>query len=201
MGSDMDLSIVGRDDCGHMRVDVELYSAFKNCGEERAYILVSLPMIARWHTSERFNAERILRQSGQFDYSEPQFFDEQNYNMRNEDLPGPLNLPEHVLDNVIVCEYESASLNSRQATFLNEPSTLPCHMVTVRVLMKLNTIDFMKYYGQLSHVFWMYSLDNLFLKRIRNVIKSGGDNNPFPSFSAYRNGQLSQMDSLSQGIF
>ena len=27
----MDLSIVGRDDCGHMRVDVELCSSFKLC--------------------------------------------------------------------------------------------------------------------------------------------------------------------------
>lgn len=67
---DMDLSIVGRDDCGHMWVDVELCDPFKHLLRERAYILVSLPMIARWHTSERFDAERILRQSGKFDYSE-----------------------------------------------------------------------------------------------------------------------------------
>ena len=39
-----------------------------------ANILVSLPMMARWHSSAKFDAERILRQSGEFDYSEPQFF-------------------------------------------------------------------------------------------------------------------------------
>ena len=94
MGPDMDFSIVGRDDCGHMRVDVELCAPFECISKARAYILVSLPMIARWHTSERFNAERILRQSGKFDYSEPQFFALQfQFGIRN-DLPGPLNVLE-----------------------------------------------------------------------------------------------------------
>ena len=138
MGSDVDFLIVGRDDCGHMRVDVELCAPFKLLLKKRAYILVSFPMIARWHTSERFNAERILRQSGKFDYSEPQFFDvhwkEYFPNRKKSDLRGPL------FDwcDSTLCEYEcrnesrSVSLDfSTPVISLYEPSTLPCHMATV----------------------------------------------------------------------
>ena len=76
-GSDSDLSFVGREDCGHMRVDVELQTQFDVlCKPDysTAYILVSLPMMARWHSTGAFNAEHILKQSGQFHYSEPQFY-------------------------------------------------------------------------------------------------------------------------------
>ena len=68
MGPEMDLSKVGREDCSHMRFDVELRAPLKLLWIERAYILVSLPLVARWHSSDRFDAERIIRQSGQFDY-------------------------------------------------------------------------------------------------------------------------------------
>ena len=83
--------IVGQEDCGHMRVDVELRAPFELLWNERAYILVSLPMVARWHTFDRFNAERILRQSGQFDYSEAQVLD-MSIMSRRCDVRGPLNL-------------------------------------------------------------------------------------------------------------
>ena len=74
-GADSDLSFVGRENCGHMRVDVDLLTPFDVLWNPRnGYILVSLPLMARWHSSKRFNAERILRQSGKFDYSTPQFF-------------------------------------------------------------------------------------------------------------------------------
>ena len=74
-GAESDLSFVGREDCGHMRVDVDLVTPFNVLWKHyNAYILVSLPQMARWHSSKRFNAERILRQSGKFDYSAPQFF-------------------------------------------------------------------------------------------------------------------------------
>ena len=51
-GSDSDLSFIGREDCGHMRVDVELQTLFDLlCKPDyrSAYpnILVSLPMMAR----------------------------------------------------------------------------------------------------------------------------------------------------------
>ena len=74
-GADSDLSFVGREDCGHMRVDADVQTPFDVLWSPfNAYILVSLPLMARWHCSKRFNAERILLQSGQFDYSSPQFF-------------------------------------------------------------------------------------------------------------------------------
>ena len=72
-----DLSIVGRNDCGHMQVDEELRAPFEILLKDRVHILVSLPMLVRWQTSVRFNAEQILRQSGKFDFSESIFFDVQ----------------------------------------------------------------------------------------------------------------------------
>ena len=157
-GEEMDFSIVGRDDCGHMRVDVELCASFDLIWKERAYILVSLPMIARWHTSERFNAERILRQSGKFDYSEPQFFEVQFGNRMRNNLPGPLK--KHLF-NYTMCEYECRNETSRSVSLdcstniisLYEPSTHPCHMPTVRVFISSNEIDLIKFYGKLSRVF------------------------------------------------
>lgn len=61
-----DLSFVGREDCGHMQVDVELQTSFEELrtpNYSTAYILVSLPLMARWHSSVSFNAEHILRQT------------------------------------------------------------------------------------------------------------------------------------------
>ena len=189
VGFDMDLSIIGRDDCGHMRVDVELCFPSAFFENVRAYILVSLPMIARWHTSERFNAERILRQSGKFDYSEPQFFDMQFSNIIRNGLPGPLNMPDEYLSFYTMCEYEirnesrSVSLDSStQVISLNEPSTLHCHMATARMFISSTQINFTKFYGQLSIVFFdyqnkMYRVE--VLEQIQKVIECGGDLNNF----------------------
>ena len=69
-----DLSNVVRAHCGHVAHDVELCERLRV--ECTSWTLVSLPMIARWHSSEDtgFNAEQMLRDSHKFDYSEPQFF-------------------------------------------------------------------------------------------------------------------------------
>ena len=130
MGPEIDLSIVGREDCCHMRVDVELLEPSKLFGKTRAYILVSLPMIARWHTSERFNAEGILRQSGKFDYSEPQFFAVQFFN-RMRIVRGPLNVFEVYNEYSTICEYESKSESfvvaldpNKETTVFYEPFTV-----------------------------------------------------------------------------
>ena len=76
--ADSDLSFVGQEDCGHMRIDDEIQTSFgKLCirfDEDNAYILVSIPMMARWHTSSRFNAEHIFLQSGKFHFSDSQFY-------------------------------------------------------------------------------------------------------------------------------
>lgn len=80
-----DLSLLCRRHSGNESFDVELREPFNNdeiaevssdfsCIQPKR-ILVSLPMIARWHSSEHFNAEQNLRDSGNFDYTEPQFFD------------------------------------------------------------------------------------------------------------------------------
>lgn len=42
-----DLSFLGRGDCGHLQVDVDLKTPFNFVWNLRALILVSLPMVAR----------------------------------------------------------------------------------------------------------------------------------------------------------
>ena len=188
MGSDIDLSIVGRDDCGHMRVDVELCAPLDLFRKARAYILVSLPMIARWHTSERFNAERILRQSGKFDYSEPQFFDAQFPNRHRHYMPGPLNVLETYWRNYTLCEYETrnesriVSLDSNTQVSLFEPSTLPSHMATVQVSLSSVLMSFSKFYGQLSRVFFTNQNQICragMLEKIQKILECGSDLNNF----------------------
>ena len=133
--SDSDLSFVGREDCGHMRVDVELQTPFDVLCKPNyptAYILVSLPLMARWHSSVSFNAEHILRQSGQFDYSAPQFY---HTHCEKDYLVGPLRCS---TDTCLRCEFESdsetltVSIDSGTPPLvLYEPSTLPCDKIFV----------------------------------------------------------------------
>ena len=82
-----DLSNIWRADCGHVAHDAELcerLGLFFECGSGT---LVSLPMIARWHSSEitGFNAEQMLRDSRKFDYTEPQFFYMFSYDPQHND--------------------------------------------------------------------------------------------------------------------
>lgn len=57
--------------CKHEQIDVELREPLLvNTGR----ILVSLRQLARWHSSEQFPAEQMLRDSDKFDFSEPHFF-------------------------------------------------------------------------------------------------------------------------------
>ena len=188
MGPDMDMSIVWRDDCGHMQVEVEFCDPSDLLNKQRAWILVSLPMIARWHTSERFNTERILRQSGKFDYSEPQFFDVLFINSNSKlNLPGPLIVHPSI---EIMCEYETRNVSSRvpldsstQVITLNESSTLPCHKAIIRgLIMSPREMLFTKFYGQLSHVFYNYQSQirragNL--EKIQRLLESSSDLNNF----------------------
>ena len=133
-GSDSDLSFVGREGCGHMRVDVELQTPFDTmCKGEMAYILVSLPMVARWHSSDSFNAENILRQSGIFDYSQPQFYHTPHCDWFEG--PGPLRCPK---TNCFRCEYESACEGlacfrgqESPPLVLYPMSSLPCNQIFV----------------------------------------------------------------------
>ena len=105
-GAESDLSFVGREDCGHMRIDVDLLTPFNVLwNPHNAYILVSLPLMARWHSVKGFNAEQILRQSGKFDYSAPQFFHVYNKKtwVYQFNFIGPLNFKMLVLR----CEFET----------------------------------------------------------------------------------------------
>ena len=155
-----DLSIVGRADCGHMRavVDLRIPLSFTS----NAYILVSLPMIARWNSTKRFNAERILRQSGKFHYSEPQIFHLNKYErdlyISVEPLCGPLKLDETRL----FCEFEYMSSCKSARWLVNQaigplvfrrPLTGPSEMVFVACEFTESNSYFNKYYGTLSHLF------------------------------------------------
>ena len=70
INSDTDLSFVGRPDCGHTPEDVELLFPLTDDTTER--VLVSLPMLAQWHSTSGFNAQKMLRDCGKFDFSELQ---------------------------------------------------------------------------------------------------------------------------------
>lgn len=67
-----DFSKVGSQNCGHETFDEELREHI--ICERSDRILVSIPMFARWHSNPLFNAEQMLRDSGKFDYSEPQLY-------------------------------------------------------------------------------------------------------------------------------
>ena len=64
---------VGRADCRHEAFDVELREPIPTVAISDR-VLVSLPVLARWHSSDRFPAEQLLRDSGKFDLSEPQLY-------------------------------------------------------------------------------------------------------------------------------
>lgn len=67
-----DLSFVWKNDCGHVNFDVEINESIPLKAADR--ILVSLPLLARWHSSSQFDAEQMLRDCWKFDFTEPQFF-------------------------------------------------------------------------------------------------------------------------------
>ena len=115
---DSELSFVGRENCGHMQIDAEICSPLDlhftsieydarifDHWNSSAYILVSLPLMAHWHSSDEFDAEQMLRQSGRFDHSEPQFFHTRPFAYDDWCCRGigPLNLLEGA---VLRCEFE-----------------------------------------------------------------------------------------------
>lgn len=199
-----ELSYVGRANCGHMQVDTELrtpvrfdepitktYSYIRRkpplkSNEVNVYILVSLPMLARWHTSKRFNAERILKQSGIFHYSEPQFFHLKFLKAQwADDLPGPL----ANIETCLYCQFESScesltlSVDSTTAPRVLHPqSTLPCEMSVVFCKLSENP-SFCKYYGKLNHLFTQLNFGSnhmqhrYFPTELMKVIDSGADLN------------------------
>ena len=191
-----DLSFVGREDCGHMRVDVELQTPFDVLcrlnymyNYSTAYILVSLPLMARWHSSDSFNAEHIFRQSGQFNYSEPQFYHKQrrqSINLYN----GPLRYSTYTAT-ALRCEFESdsealtVSIDLKTPPLmLYQPSSLPCDKIFVVCEFNESVIEneLYKFYGKLARV--VYEMLNLKLyfdktiqRKFQAVLESGADLN------------------------
>lgn len=151
-----DLSHVGCADCGHKRVDSEILNV-KNLFEPESYVLVSLPMLARWHTTRRFDAERILRQSGKFDYSEPQFF-----HLKSVTFHPYLDIRESE-NLVLYYEFESHSPTvsppesfASLSAFCNRSATLPCDKTIVCAQISkdyrgVEQISIQKYNGKFSH--------------------------------------------------
>ena len=192
-GSDSDLSFVGREDCAHMRVDVELQTPFDELcrpNYSTAYILVSLPLMARWHSSVAFNAEHILRQSGQFHCSEPQFYHWQR--APSVKLPGPL---VNSTSTWLQCEFESdceaLTFDSNSGTpplVLHQKSSLPCDKIFFHCLFNYTANSgIFKFYGKLSRLInelftrEFVGLELHFGKQIqrqlRAVLESGADLN------------------------
>ena len=198
-----DLSFVGREDCGHMRVDVELQTPFDvlcKPNYSTAYILVSLPLMARWHSSDSFNAQHTLRQSGQFDYSEPQFYHKQRWpSPRTINPTGPLR---YSTNTALRCEFESDSEaltvsidKGTPALMLYQPSSLPCDKIfficefneKIDEIHVESELHVYKFYGKLARVIYeMLNLNKLnhklyFDKKIqrqfRAVLESGADLN------------------------
>ena len=52
----------------------QMPDALRESSSDPNPFLVSLPTLAHWHTSEDFPAEEMLRESGNFEFSKPQFF-------------------------------------------------------------------------------------------------------------------------------
>ena len=143
-----DLLFVGRKDCGHMQIDVEICTPFGQLPKASAYILVSLPLMARWHSSDEFEAERILCQSGRFDYSEPQLF--------HMIIKGAFNLcegPLTVIEGLMFrCEFEHSSKATDAASALFEQHSSLSHVVLCEFTSQIWSIE--KMYGKLSRLFY-----------------------------------------------
>ena len=89
-----------------------------------------------------------------------------------------------------ICEYECRNESSRSVSLdfssnyisRNEPSTLPCHMPTVRVSISSHEVYFRKFYGQLIRVFYTNQNELCaagILERIQKILECGGDLNDF----------------------
>ena len=198
--SHSDLSFVGREDCGHMRFDVELQTPFNvlckpNYYYSIAYILVSLPLMARWHSSDSFNAEHIFRQSGQFDYSEPQFY-HKRYGQPIPIIPvscpklaGPLGYSN---TSGLRCEFESKSEaltvsidSGTPPLMLYQPTSLPCGKIFVvcEFISSENESGLYKFYGKLARVVYemltreYFDGGNQIQRQFRAVLESGANLN------------------------
>ena len=187
-GFDSDLSFVGRENCGHMRVDVELQTPFDVLWKpdySSAYILVSLPLMARWHSSVSFNAEHILRQSGQFHYSEPQFY--HAHRGPSFKFPGPLLCSAHTW---LLCEFESdsealtISINSGKPPLLvHEPSSLPCDRIFIACVSNESDLGGLhKFYGKMARLVYdmvtpVLHFGKQIQRKLRAVLESGADMN------------------------
>ena len=119
-----DLSFVAQKDCGHVQVDVDICTPFEQLPNLSAYILVALLLMALWHSSD---AERMLRQSGRFDYSSLSH-DDMRYYMWKGSLTRERLLC--ILEGVVFrCECEHSFIASDSASALFEKHSPLPHVV------------------------------------------------------------------------
>ena len=67
-----DFSFLTRENCGHEHFEDELKETIPLIASDK--ILVALLQVARWHSSLKIDAEQMLRDSGKFDFTEPQLY-------------------------------------------------------------------------------------------------------------------------------
>ena len=194
-----DLSNVGRADCGHVVVDVELRKPLRY--QYAARTLVSLPMMARWHS-----CEQMLRESGKFDYSEPQFFhtfvkftppvsedEDGDDSDHSDDSDYYYELCEHELhanyEQTLCLAFETLPsknfvIDSRRAPLLvYELTSSAADLVTVEGLVDRWRTRFSKQFGTLATVFknsaadGMWASDSHFLRDVQTQLECGADLN------------------------
>lgn len=196
---DDDRSIITCRHFGHEPIDEELLDPllieeFTRWRTDR--ILVSVPMIARWNSSADFDAEQILRDSGKFDYSEPQLYHLFGWALPYEENANGLNDYTIVVKHIpkmdfhyepILCwsfeprHSKSYIFNSQiiQSNFSDVVS------VSGSGRFDMHRIKISKHFGRLSAMFEpflsgsfkYFGSGSQFLEDLRNQLESGADLN------------------------
>ena len=120
VSDDSDPTRIWRPDCGHESFDINICGPIHSTGLS-AKILVSLPILARWHSSKDFPVEHELCISGKFDLNEPQL-----YHLPDPDTIEPSANPESFIN-----LSSQLSLILLQFEIVKPPSGLPRYIPDV----------------------------------------------------------------------
>ena len=112
---------VGRADCRHEALDVELRQPIPTVAISDR-VLVSLPVLARWHSSDRFPAEQLLRDSGKFDFSEPQLYHKPDRYWLEEQR----NRTGYTPGSILYFELDLSTVRPSHRQHSNRPTNLTC---------------------------------------------------------------------------
>ena len=112
--------------------------------------------MARWHSSAEFDAEQMLRQSGLFDYSAPQFFHMRSW--RNNQLLTQCHSLVGLLNcfyyNELRCEFENSFKASASSALLGNHISSP--QVVLGAFYSLDLWDISQLNGKLSRLFYRH---------------------------------------------